>query len=381
MLARARIWNFRCLKDVTIDFAPLTVLVGPNSAGKSAVLDALGPGPFESEDSWHHRSNSIIRLEPFDVDTPAGAGRAFGHPRPYRYQLLKLQPNSLRKSNLAGDATVLEQDGSNLTNVIDTLPRREQESLAKRFCELVPAFADVDVRPHGSGQQRILFQDRWKPELWHAPKSVSDGSMLVLAYLAVASVTRPPELLAIEEPERGLHPYLIEQIMKLLRRLTAGELGRDPVQVVVATHSAELLDYVKPEEVRREIEGFILNRLQGALLAEAFRLVGEGYVSPQDLDKTIKDGLGLRWSFMGPFATIELNAPGGIADYCARYTGFYKRLQARPAGVEVFEDGNIANILREWGKPATAEQLAVLTRWRDQRLAALAAHKKTQSTN
>ena len=89
-----------------------------------------------------------------------------------------------------------------------------------------------------------------------------------------------------------------------------------------------------PIVVRREIEGFILNRLQGALLAEAFRLVGEGYVSPQDLDKTIKDGLGLRWSFMGPFATIELNAPGGIADYCARYTGFYKRLQSKPADVE-----------------------------------------------
>jgi 3-hydroxyacyl-CoA dehydrogenase len=132
-----------------------------------------------------------------------------------------------------------------------------------------------------------------------------------------------------------------------------------------------------PIVVRREIEGFILNRLQGALLAEAFRLVGEGYVSPQDLDKTIKDGLGLRWSFMGPFATIELNAPGGIADYCARYTGFYKRLQAKPAGVAVFEDANIANILKEWGKQASAEELAELTRWRDQRLAALAAHKKT----
>ena len=130
--------------------------------------------------------------------------------------------------------------------------------------------------------------------------------------------------------------------------------------------------------VRREIEGFVLNRLQGALLAEAFRLVGEGYVSPQDLDKTIKDGLGLRWSFMGPFATIELNAPGGIADYCARYTGFYKRLQAKPAEVEVFEDANVANILREWGKQATPEELAELTRWRDQRLAAMAAHKKGQ---
>ena len=84
---------------------------------------------------------------------------------------------------------------------------------------------------------------------------------------------------------------------------------------------------------------------------------------------------------MGPFATIELNAPGGIADYCARYTGFYKRLQSRPAGVEVFEDENIANILREWGKQATTEQLAELTRWRDQRLAALAAHKKTQPSS
>jgi 3-hydroxyacyl-CoA dehydrogenase len=133
-----------------------------------------------------------------------------------------------------------------------------------------------------------------------------------------------------------------------------------------------------PIVVRRELEGFILNRLQGALLAEAFRLVGEGYVSPQDLDKTISDGLGLRWSFMGPFATIELNAPGGIADYCARYTGFYKRLQAKPAGAEVFEDANVASILQEWGK-ISPEGLAELARWRDQRLAALAAHKKSQA--
>jgi 3-hydroxyacyl-CoA dehydrogenase len=136
-----------------------------------------------------------------------------------------------------------------------------------------------------------------------------------------------------------------------------------------------------PIVVRREIEGFILNRLQGALLAEAFRLVGEGYVSPQDLDKTIKDGLGLRWSFMGPFATIELNAPGGIEDYCARYTGFYKRLQAKPAAVQVFEDANVAHILKEWGEQATPEQLAARTRWRDQQLAALAAHKKIQPSS
>ena len=134
-----------------------------------------------------------------------------------------------------------------------------------------------------------------------------------------------------------------------------------------------------PVTVNREINGFILNRLQGALLAEAFRLVGEGYVSAEDLDHTVKDGLGLRWSFLGPLETIELNAPGGIPDYCARYTGFYKRLQAKPADVSVYEDDNIAAILKEWGKQATPEQLAELTEWRDQRLAALMAHKRTQN--
>jgi 3-hydroxyacyl-CoA dehydrogenase len=46
-----------------------------------------------------------------------------------------------------------------------------------------------------------------------------------------------------------------------------------------------------PVEVRREIDGFILNRLQAALLSEAFRLVQDGYVTPADLDRTIADGL------------------------------------------------------------------------------------------
>jgi len=131
-----------------------------------------------------------------------------------------------------------------------------------------------------------------------------------------------------------------------------------------------------PITVLKEIDGFILNRLQGALLAEAFRLVGEGYVSPEDLDHTIKDGLGLRWSFLGPFETIELNAPGGAPDYCARYTGVYRQLQAKPAGPEVFQSPNIDKVLAAWPHKATPERIARRTRWRNERLAALAAHKK-----
>ena len=131
-----------------------------------------------------------------------------------------------------------------------------------------------------------------------------------------------------------------------------------------------------PIVVKREIEGFILNRLQAALLSEAFRLAGDGYVSPQDLDKTLKDGLGLRWSFMGPFDTVELNAPGGIPDYCERYGPSLSRLSS--ADPEIYNGANLARILTEWGQAPTRARIAARMAWRDKRLAALKAHKRSQ---
>jgi 3-hydroxyacyl-CoA dehydrogenase len=134
-----------------------------------------------------------------------------------------------------------------------------------------------------------------------------------------------------------------------------------------------------PVTINREINGFVLNRLQGALLAEAFRLVGEGYISAEDLDHTVKDGLGLRWSFLGPFETIELNAPGGIPDYCARYTGFYKELASTAAGPEVYQSPNVDRVIAAWPHQPTPERIAALTQRRNERLAALAAHKAKQT--
>jgi ABC-type branched-subunit amino acid transport system ATPase component len=135
-----------------------------------------------------------------------------------------------------------------------------------------------------------------------------------------------------------------------------------------------------PILVKRKVEGSLLNRLQGALLTEAFRLVGEGVVSPEDCDRTVKDGLGLRWSSLGPFETIELNAPGGIADYCARYTGFYRRLSEDPAPPEVWDAPNTERILAQWRAPLTPAQHAAREAERDRRLAALHAHKAELET-
>jgi 3-hydroxyacyl-CoA dehydrogenase len=129
-----------------------------------------------------------------------------------------------------------------------------------------------------------------------------------------------------------------------------------------------------PATVNREIEGFVLNRLQIALVSEAFRLVRDGVVSVADLDATIKHGLGLRWSFMGPFETIDLNAPGGLDDYCARYGALFEAVQAQmtacpftPDLIAALESARRA-ILPIADHPARQE-------WRDRKLMALASHK------
>ena len=123
-----------------------------------------------------------------------------------------------------------------------------------------------------------------------------------------------------------------------------------------------------PVIVKRELDGFILNRLQGALLSEALRLVGEGYVSPQDLDRTVQDGLGLRWSFIGPFATIELNAPGGVGDYCARYGAFYRSLAENPPPPAVWDSNNVQRVSSQLDPPTTSTERDARMRWRDLRL-------------
>jgi 3-hydroxyacyl-CoA dehydrogenase len=132
-----------------------------------------------------------------------------------------------------------------------------------------------------------------------------------------------------------------------------------------------------PVLVRNEVFGFVLNRLQAVLMAEAFRLVGEGVISPQDLDKTVRDGLGLRWAFMGPFETIELNAPGGIPDYCARYAASLSSLVEGALGEAPFGEQNVTAVLQSWKASQDAERIDQLTRWRDGRLAALKAHKRS----
>jgi L-gulonate 3-dehydrogenase len=131
-----------------------------------------------------------------------------------------------------------------------------------------------------------------------------------------------------------------------------------------------------PIVMKREIDGFVMNRMQGALLEEAFRLVAEGYASAEDIDIGIREGLALRWSFMGPFETIDLNAPAGVRDYGERYQGLYADIFPT---VQWRADwtGPVMDIVEAERRAAVpADRLGDRQAWRDRRLMALAAHKR-----
>jgi 3-hydroxyacyl-CoA dehydrogenase len=139
----------------------------------------------------------------------------------------------------------------------------------------------------------------------------------------------------------------------------------------------DLMTSVKQEpiRIRREVEGFVLNRLQGALLNEAWALFEEGYASAEDIDKTVSAGLGLRWSFMGPFETIDLNAPAGVADYAKRLSPLYHAVAQSRRDPKPWSPELVQGVEAERRTKLKASELDNRRAWRDRRLMALIAGK------
>jgi 3-hydroxyacyl-CoA dehydrogenase len=163
-------------------------------------------------------------------------------------------------------------------------------------------------------------------------------------------------------------PYLIPAAEVVPAPWTSPETVERARAFLVAAGQAPIV-------MKRELDGFVMNRMQGALLEEAFRLVADGFASAEDVDTGIREGLALRWCFMGPFETIDLNAPAGVRDYVERYQGIYSNLFPQMQRRVDWAGPVLAEIERQRRAKLPADQLAERQKWRDRRLMALAAHK------
>jgi len=191
------------------------------------------------------------------------------------------------------------------------------------------------------------------------------------ATLASSSSFLPASSFAAELPGRGrcmvAHPgnppYLIPVI----------EIVPAPFTDEAAARRAEALFTragLTPVRVRQEVEGFIFNRLQGALLREAYCLVRDGVASVEDVDRVVRDGLGRRWAHIGPFETADLNTRGGIAAHAERMGPSYARMGAERGQNDPWTPELVAQVERERRALLPAEEWEARVAWRDRALMA-----------
>ncbi|MDC0713426.1 AAA family ATPase [Stigmatella sp. ncwal1] len=257
MIRSVHFENFRCLKDVELLLQPLTVLVGASSSGKTSVLEGMQYRlACEPSDYWRMDTSLRMSLQ-WTFEDGKQVRRVFplsafdsmslhGH----SVQSLALDLGALRNDSSMGRVTMLSPNGENLASVFSSLTPSQREAVVSQLCLLVPSLQNVGLHQTGPRTHQLRFQDRWHPDLWFTPWQVAESVMYLMAFLVLPYQTPLPDVLTLDEPERGLHSRLLRQVIGMLRRLSTGAMGVRPVQVVIATHSFDLLEHIPPNDLR-----------------------------------------------------------------------------------------------------------------------------------
>lgn len=189
------------------------------------------------------------------------------------------------------------------------------------------------------------------------------------AVLASSSSFLPASSFASDLPGRGrcliAHPGNPPYLIPVIEIVPAPFTDEDAATRAEALFAGAGLT---PVRVRREVEGFIFNRLQGALLREAYCLVRDGVASVEDVDRVVRDGLGRRWAHIGPFETADLNTRGGIAAHAERMGPSYARMGAERGQDDPWTPELVAQVESERRALLPAEEWEARVAWRDRKL-------------
>lgn len=171
--------------------------------------------------------------------------------------------------------------------------------------DLEAAVDGVDVVQE-NGPERLDF----KQDLWARVEAAAPASALLLSS---TSGLMPSDMAAkMREPGRLLvgHPFNPPHVVPLVEVVPGARTPPEGAQAAAEFYRS--LGKV-PVVLRKEIGGFVANRLQSALFRESVNLVLQGVVTPEELDRVVTESVGVRWATAGPFESYHLGGgPGGI---------------------------------------------------------------------
>jgi len=165
-------------------------------------------------------------------------------------------------------------------------------------------------------QESIIEDLEAKKQIFKELDKLSSKQTILASSSSYLLISKISELVEHRNRCINAHPALPPHVVPFVEVVGSDHTSKEIVQSAINIYKRANYAAIV---VNKETEGFVLNRLQGALLNEAVRLHEGGYASMEDIDIALKHALGIRWAFMGPFEIMDLNAPEGIKDSFTRY--------------------------------------------------------------
>jgi predicted ATPase len=263
--------NYRALKDARLSLGPLNLLVGPNGSGKTSVLEALRYPrtglPVGTELASVGHVNTIVKFgykltvsgreaTVFRSVDQHGNQQSSPHNQDFDQEFNRLIQGTrhyafdsavMRKPVTVTEYRQLSPNGDNLAGFLDYIRDNGSDTfdaLVETLHRAIPEYDDIGFDGSGNGQKSFKLR-RTGTKHFVAARHLSEGTLYVVALLAMVHQPELPTVLCFEEPDRGLHPRIYREVKDALYRLAyPKEYGgtHKPVQIIATTHSAHFLN-------------------------------------------------------------------------------------------------------------------------------------------
>jgi predicted ATPase len=151
-----------------------------------------------------------------------------------RWRFYYLEPNSMRTEPPLKEADTLDQTGKNLAAVYFTLKHRNPaqfDAINKALTQLIPVITSLDVERTPEGLLRLSVTENG---VKFSARVISEGTLRILAMLAILYIPAPMSVIGLEEPENGVHPRRLSQVATLVREAAVV----NGTQIIINTHSS-----------------------------------------------------------------------------------------------------------------------------------------------